>query len=295
MLSILIPTYNYNCYQLVAELRRQALEAGIVFEVIVADDGSMECHKTANRAINDLSHCRYVERTENVGRARIRNYLAQCARYDYLLFMDSDAVVVKDDFVRCYVSACTPGVVLYGGIVLPKALPSADYSLAYRYERRALRGQTLAERSRHPYRVFRTFNFLAPREVVMQHPFDEHIRGYGHEDTLFGLGLCQAGITVRHIDNALQNGGLDKNDEVLRKTEESLHTLYALRAELAAVSPLLRMYRWVERLHLCAMLNAIFAMCRQPMRGNLLGAHPFLWCFALYKLGYYAHIVRAHQ
>ena len=35
MLSILIPTYNYNAFPLVEELQNQAIEAGIAFEIIV--------------------------------------------------------------------------------------------------------------------------------------------------------------------------------------------------------------------------------------------------------------------
>ena len=40
MLSILIPTYNYDCSRLVSDLQRQAERMGIGYEVIVADDAS---------------------------------------------------------------------------------------------------------------------------------------------------------------------------------------------------------------------------------------------------------------
>lgn len=46
MLSILIPTYNYNVVPLVLELQKQCLEYKIHFEIIVFDDGS-------NRYIED--------------------------------------------------------------------------------------------------------------------------------------------------------------------------------------------------------------------------------------------------
>ena len=38
MLSILIPTYNYDCTCLVRDLQTQAQRLGIGYEVIVADD-----------------------------------------------------------------------------------------------------------------------------------------------------------------------------------------------------------------------------------------------------------------
>ena len=40
MLSILIPTYNYDITHLVYELHKQASEAEIDFEIICLDDGS---------------------------------------------------------------------------------------------------------------------------------------------------------------------------------------------------------------------------------------------------------------
>ena len=39
-LSILIPTYNDPCFELVDTLRHQAEATGISYEIIVADDGS---------------------------------------------------------------------------------------------------------------------------------------------------------------------------------------------------------------------------------------------------------------
>lgn len=40
MLSILIPTYNYDVVPLVLELLEQCLECGIAFKNLVFDDGS---------------------------------------------------------------------------------------------------------------------------------------------------------------------------------------------------------------------------------------------------------------
>ena len=54
MLSILIPTYNYDCYDLVKELHRQATELNIEFEIIVADDCST-INIANNKKINTFS------------------------------------------------------------------------------------------------------------------------------------------------------------------------------------------------------------------------------------------------
>ena len=40
MLSILIPTYNFDCSKLVEELYTQCTKANITFEIVVGNDGS---------------------------------------------------------------------------------------------------------------------------------------------------------------------------------------------------------------------------------------------------------------
>ena len=81
MISILIPTYNYIVYPLVESLTRQAEELGTPCEIIVADDASTneEC-KQANLRIGELPHCTFIELEKNIGRASIRNLLAEKAK-----------------------------------------------------------------------------------------------------------------------------------------------------------------------------------------------------------------------
>ncbi len=93
-LSILIPTYNNVCFELVKTLQAQAAllskskvcssstesfsPSDFKYEILVADDGSTD--KTTvenNRTINTLPNCRYIERERNVGRAVIRNFLGK--------------------------------------------------------------------------------------------------------------------------------------------------------------------------------------------------------------------------
>ena len=70
-LSILIPTYNDICVELVDALRRQANSLpNLTFEVLVADDGSTQPDIIeANRAIDSLAHCKYLRRERNEGRS----------------------------------------------------------------------------------------------------------------------------------------------------------------------------------------------------------------------------------
>ena len=56
MLSILIPTYNYNALPLAEILEQQTLKLGIVFELICIDDGSFSEHNKQNQKINTLTN-----------------------------------------------------------------------------------------------------------------------------------------------------------------------------------------------------------------------------------------------
>ena len=89
-ISILIPTYNHTCVELVRTLQQQARQLPVSYEIIVADDGStLASTIQANRAVNDYPNSRFIERQANAGRAAIRNYLAGQASMPWVLFIDS--------------------------------------------------------------------------------------------------------------------------------------------------------------------------------------------------------------
>ncbi|HEY5592189.1 MAG TPA: glycosyltransferase, partial [Paludibacter sp.] len=105
MISILIPTYNYNITRLVADLHQQALETYVDFEIIVMEDGS-KLYVEENKAVNDFEFCRQIVLSKNIGRSAVRNKLADEAKYDHLLFMDCDAEVCSEHYVEKYVAFC---------------------------------------------------------------------------------------------------------------------------------------------------------------------------------------------
>ena len=152
LLSILIPTYNYDCSLLVAALHKQAVESGQPFEIVVADDGSTSATVAeALKAIPKLAGCRLVTLKKNQGRARVRNLLVATSTGDYLLFVDSDAQVYDPKFLERYLALAQRRCVLCGGIVHSDTLPSPDVSLRYRYEKQCEKRFTAECRNRHPY------------------------------------------------------------------------------------------------------------------------------------------------
>ena len=95
MLSILIPIYNFKVVKLVETLQKQCEKAKITYEVVCFDDQSQTKYKKDNVILSNYFGVNYTELSENLGRARIRNWMAKIASYDNLLFLDCDT---KDYF-----------------------------------------------------------------------------------------------------------------------------------------------------------------------------------------------------
>lgn len=291
MISVIIPTYNYVCVDLVTELHNQLEESGVAYEIWVGDDCSPKRETVeANRAINRLSHTSLIEERVNYGRAVIRNRLIARCRYEYILLMDSDAGVCSPTFIADYLAVAGKAPVVIGGLRNVAVCPSPAVSLRFRYERAADRKRTVELRRRNPYHWFNTFNIMVERELLQSVGFDPACKEYGHEDTLLGLEFRKRGVEVLHIDNPLVHLGLDPNIVFLDKTEialRSLHNMSLERQQSIAISALALRLRRVGLGRICSLF---FRIGERGMRRNLLGDAPSMWIFQLYKLGYFMQL-----
>ena len=288
-LSILIPTYNDLCVKLVGDLRQQAEAAGIIYEILVGDDGSTDASVVAeNRQIEQLEHCRYLIQPQNIGRAAIRNLLAKEAQYDWSLFIDSDMTMVRPDFIRKYISEDAD--VLDGGVTIGGDAEMLRHNLRYLYEKASEQEHTAEMRQKNPYQDFHTANFMIRRDLMRSHPFDERFRYYGYEDVLFGKQLRADHIAITHIDNPMGFCTFESNPDFVAKTEEGLRTLHHFQNELRGYS---RLLTFVGGIHIPLILSLIRCWHRlfgKWERRNLCGNHPSLRLFSLYKIGYYLTI-----
>lgn len=290
MLSILIPTYNYDCTQLVRDLHRQVEQLDINYEIIVADDASplQECRERI-REINAWPHCRLLELENNLGRARIRNRLADEAQYEWLLFMDADAEVISDSFIANYLNHTDVDVVC-GGLCHADTLPSPEVSLRYAYEKRADKKRAARFRMQRPYEQFTPFNFMIRRKAFQAIRFDERITEYGHEDTLFGITLGERAVSICHIDNPLRHIGLESNERFLEKTRAALRNLAAMEATMQEHSSLIKTYHVLRRTRLSGLVARWFSQREQAITARLTSTRPQLYLFFAYKLGYYCSL-----
>lgn len=286
-LSVLLPVYNNVCVGLVLQLLEQTKEfRNLEFEILVADDGSDDAQSIKrNQEIAEWENCKYIQFERNYGRAKTRNYLADTARYKWLLFLDSD-VKLPNFFLREYLQD-TEEEVIYGGVRVLGDQFMHENNLKCRYESQEMANHLLEERVANPYKSFRTTGFLASKEVMTKCRFDERFVKYGYEDVLFGKRLCENGIAILHINNPVHIDQFDNNGEYLAKIEESLQTLKAFQHDLEGYSALLAKVSSLKRWHMTWLVKLWHALFKGAERHNLLGKSPNLTIFKMYKLGYF--------
>lgn len=289
MLSILIPTKDYDCHELIEELHRQGEELDIPYEIIVGEDGTSKKNLQNNFTADILTCCHRVIREKNIGRANIRNVLAVEAKYRNILFIDCDAVVEKKDFLKSYIEALENSDVVCGGLYHTDTVPDKSLSLRFRYEKEADKRRDAATRNLKPYNEFTTFNFAIRRELFMSIFFNTKIIQYGFEDVLFGKELERRRIRILHIDNKLLHNGLEDNKTYISKVEQSIITLTAIEEQIGS-TPLLEAAAKLRRWHLKGVFMFAWKAFRHTIIRNLMGEHPSLTLLKIYKLGFYFEV-----
>ena len=233
MLSVLIPIYNHDVNNLVTTLDQQLTQSGIPYEIILADDCSNNLdYRKKNENLSLLASVQYIQNQSNMGRAKIRNRLADTAQYPYLLFIDCDATVQHQNYIQNYLEAIEkmqqePLFVINGGIAYQTEKPDSQYFLRWYYGKKR-EEESADKRASQPYHHFTPFNVVITKSLFQCINFDESLTSYGHEDTLFGCQLKEQEIPYLHIDNHLIHNGLDTNEEFLKKIRASIENLTKL-------------------------------------------------------------------
>lgn len=292
MLSILIPTYNYNITSLVKELHNQAINLYIDFEIIVMEDGS-QCFVEENEIINKWTNCRHIILEKNIGRAAVRNKLAEEAKYNHLLFIDNDAEIFFNSFLQKYVAFCKEKCIVIGGTAYDNDFNDPQYSLRLKYGK-CRESRSALERNKLELKRksnFSAFNFMISKSIFDLVKFDENILNYGHEDTLFGHQLHKLGYKFIHIDNPLIHRGIDNNKIFIQKTEEGVRNLYFLYQTgeypfLRQESKLLNNYLTLKKLKLNNIIGIIYPLFRSFLYKQLTSSRPSLVLYDVYKLLY---------
>lgn len=289
MLSILIPTYNYNVYPLVTELKNQADSLGINYEILVQDDGSF-LYLEENQKINELVNCFFFENNENSGRSKARNLLSNRSKFNWLLFLDSDTFPKNLDFIQKYLQNISSKTgIIYGGIEYQKCKPEKTKILRWVYgkKREAL---SVKKRNENKYLSFLTLNFLINKNVFNIVKFNDKIPNLRHEDTLFSYDLFKNNIPIDHLKNVVIHHGLDENRAFLKKSKESIEGLLFLLNNNLIDNNYIKLSKYgkvITNLRLTFLLVFFYKVFEAKIERNLLSEKPNIFLFDIYRLCYF--------
>ncbi|MFC2118093.1 glycosyltransferase family 2 protein, partial [Bacteroidota bacterium] len=206
MLSILIPLHNYDINALTKSLILQAEKTGIDYEIIIVDDFSDMSYDAVNKLVISNKKVKFYKNSNNIGRSQTRNKLADMAVYNNLLFIDCDAEICSENYLKNYINHFKNYKVICGGTDYQHNAPDMNYLLRWKYGVNREKISSI-KRNIFPSGSFSGFNFMIKKDVFQNIGFDESIYKYGHEDTLLGIELAKNNIEIKHIDNTLIHKG----------------------------------------------------------------------------------------
>ena len=289
MISILIPCYNYNAYDLVSRLEKECLTLGIVFEIISIDDASFSTLNEVNQKINMLTNCKFFESKKNIGRVANRQLLSQKAQYKWLLYIDVDVKPLNDNFIKVYVNEIKKGFeVVFGGFNYKNIETN---NLRYLFGKSREDVQSVI-RNKNPYKYIISSNFLVKKVIFDKINKKININGYGM-DYFFGALLKENLVSINHIDNEVTHYGLDDNSKFLAKTKEALENLHYLNTNKLINKndiTILKYYRLFNFFGLKKIISKLINIFSKSIESNLKGSNPSLFVFDLYRLSYLCNL-----
>jgi len=291
MLSVLIPVYSEDITNLVNTILHQLKSAETKFEIIARNDNG----PAVNPTINDASF-KWIKGEKNLGRAGNRNSLINTASFEWLLFLDADMEVHLESFISHYLKELNSADVLCGGFCYAKEKPPLEFNLRWNYGR-SKEVISLKAKRQYPYKSFKTGNFLAHKRVFQNINFDDTLLDYGHEDTLFGKELLEAGVSIAHIDNPCVHIGLETNAIFIKKTKEGINSLFILYKKGAITRNYSSVIKWSERLMTLNLAGAFLKFTSgldKDIKKLEKHGRP-IWKFQLFKLRLFTQMLISSQ
>ncbi len=282
-LSILIPVYNWNVDAFVKALHKQAEKLDISFEILVYDDCSSQQFSANYSELRGVTY-KYLEK--NIGRSRIRNLLAKDAIYERLLFLDGDSFPQNDEFLSAYWNTYVNSkTILCGGTAYKDLSKNESPLLRWTY------GKSREENAKNK-KGFASNNFMMDKQTFMDIRFNERIKGYGHEDTLFGIECKKRNLSFQKCLAPLLHLGLESDDLFIRKSEEGVKNLKKLYVEGKIGSADSKLIEFHEKLKLKSILHILLTPFVPIIRTMVITKHN-LKAFDVLKWYWFASKVRS--
>ncbi len=292
MLSILIPVYNYAIESLLDQLHQEVIVLSVPAEILVREDGStsfLEVNKAAAEGIEAT----YSIAKENQGRTKTRQWLAEQAQFENLLFLDADVLPKHPQFLQIYINKFTkerPDV-MFGGIAYSEEKPEKDKTLRWTFGR-VREARPASVRRANPYYVISQNLWIKKSLFLKINNFDRE--GYGL-DNVFSYRLQQQTAQVVHLDNPVIHFGIETNQKFLQKSVSALETLVFYERSEQITTHFTRLqsgYTSLRKRGFIWFFLTVFRIFKSTIERNLLSSQPKMSWFDLYRLYHYAKLKR---
>ncbi|MDO9262156.1 MAG: glycosyltransferase family A protein [Flavobacteriaceae bacterium] len=295
MLSILLPSYNYNLFPLVKELHQQLINENIPFEIVCMDDAS-ELTFVENNLLVNLEHVSFHILEKNIGRSAIRNKLAEKATYNWLLFLDADVFPKDSNFIKNYIAVIlnnTQNKTVYcGGIIYNTEIESENIYLRWNVGRNGEQC-LIEERIKNPFRKFFSANFLIQKESFKEIKFNQYLNTYGYEDVIFASDLKINNFLIVHFQNYVYHLGIEFNADYLNKTKIAIESLlkYYQKGILNKENvKLLIYYERIHKLKAVFLFSFIYKVIGKSVENYLTKGKSKIVVFNFYKIIYFCYL-----
>lgn len=286
-LSILIPVFNYDVRKLVHTLSAQLNETKITGEIILLDDASDPLFDSTNKSLSQIPYVSYSRNVVNAGRTTSRKLLADMAKHNYLLFLDCDSKIIRDDFLKIYNEHMDLNEKLVSGGRVYDATPPEKCSLHLHWKYGTKR-ESCTPGSKTGS-AFMSPNFLVKKSLFLQLDFSILLKGYGHEDSLWGIQFRKMEVQQKQIHNPVLHASLENADVFLKKSEQALENLLELAKviDTGTLKKEIKIFRWYCRMRAWG-IAGLFELITKPFisffRKNLSSCSPSLSYFDCYRL-----------
>lgn len=293
-LSVLIPFLRDDPSALMLRLDAEAGGTDQAVEVIVLDDGTGDAAMTGRlSALIDAMAlpARLITLERNQGRSEGRNRLAQAARGDALLFLDSDMKPDHADFLTTWTAVARDArpAVAFGGFSLLQAPRDARFAV---HRHMAARSDCIpaARRAEQPEKYVFTSNLLVRRDVFDAETFDSDFSGWGWEDVEWAMRVSRR-FEVVHLDNPATHMGLDTVEALAAKYEQSAPNFARVVARHPDFVSAYPSYRVARALQAAPGLARLRPLIKTAARAPVLPTALRAFALRLYRAALYAEVL----
>jgi len=256
-LSILIPVYNWDISRLLLALGHEIDDANLrdVTEIILIDDcstmaGIREANATAIHKLSGVE-IKYHKLIKNIGRSKIRNLLAEEASGSHFLFLDSDILADRKDFIRLYLHHISWEIVCGGRSYNQRILldPMYDFHVFLGQKTEV---KSHLERNLAPWRYLFSSNLMIRKDIFEKVSFDTFFNCHGYEDIEWAIRLSKAS-TIHHIDNTVSHLGLRTKTHLLSQMRNAMNNyiyLSKLHHKEFTETPIYNVIKYMNKLNL---------------------------------------------